>query len=1131
MYVCACLRDGRAQSVCLFFSPSLLLSRFSSPPISILTGDSLFQDSECRSALHGSARNRCFPYCDVQIRTMTSSSSLLGKRRSPSEGAGDTSDGESASTPAHSSHQSRKQQVRHRASVACASCRERRIRCVVPEGASECTQCKRSGAECIIKNDDERRRPISKAYMSSLSSRISLLEGMLKERGVSPPPTVHPPKTRHEAQEIQQQQNNAVREASQQFESLPTSSPEREASAPLPSGEEEHLLKQSIRPEGLLASMPGPIDPMLSQNFESIKDGNARRLLCAEGNLVFDHTLGRHRFFGSTANSHVYAESSCPLDSRGLSEQARRADRVVRALPNLTRDYLMSCFWSSFNSALQVVDRAAFEAEQDSPSPKFYSSFLHVTMLAAGYRYADREREDVKRITMRNWESTFHREAKYMMDIELERPGAIPSVQALLILADLECGVGRDSTGWMYLGMANRLAFDIGLHVGCNLGGISHTEKRIRRQVMAACVLLDRQWAVLLGRPTSIKNQDISMDLTSTGFSPLSPDISEMPFLDPGMAPSIAIEAAIHQQLFALMELAGKIADAQNTTHSAAAMSALSGSKEAAYLHVITLDRHLQNWYRRLPEPLTWKPGNIKSAPFSFFMLHQQYHVCTILLHRPWAKYGPTTLGSLGAFPNVTASTQLKDEATRLHAGFSHGLGRPQLTGDDNRASLSRSMCTQHAVRVSRIFWQHRQRFNGRTICLSGIQHAGTAALALMAALAHQSAQLDHQSNLRYLQVLSTAIYDMSHTYSPAARMYHLLKNMLVDIRKDMATSNSFDAGALLNRYHHQNTLAAAAISNNNNNSMIFDTSRFSPSMETLYSLPAARSLQKPDADNGQVLKKRRRLSSHHASGLARPMPSILSVGNSPDQLPPRSSHSLKEFNSNVSVKRDRRVSEVATHGVDLDFFHASFIDFINGNIDKTMGAGGDAGNNETSDLSIEGSTPPPAVTIDTMEGILSHNDHSDQQPQTGHSESPTADLTIEEWLAEPPALTPTSSSSHAGNSKHSPDSSVRSAEDFAGMLMGDDAHHEHTDLDGSHTVGSFGAFLNGSDGATPPGGDDEGVSSLEWMMIKADPLGAAEAGGTDGMTLNDLMQSVQKAAGTRDKPAVRNRELDFLSL
>jgi hypothetical protein len=79
-----------------------------------------------------------------------------------------------------------------------------------------------------------------------------------------------------------------------------------------------------------------------------------------------------------------------------------------------------------------------------------------------GYRFANKERLDIRRIGLPGMESTLHREAKYMLDHELERPGGIPSVVALLLLGDLECGVGRDNLGWMYGGMAVRLAFDIG---------------------------------------------------------------------------------------------------------------------------------------------------------------------------------------------------------------------------------------------------------------------------------------------------------------------------------------------------------------------------------------------------------------------------------------------------------------------------------------------------------------------------------------------------------------------------------------------------------------------------------------------------------------------------------------------
>lgn len=82
---------------------------------------------------------------------------------------------------------STKQQVRHRASVACASCRERRIRCVVPEGQAECTQCSRTGISCIIKNDDERRRYVLHAKHSWGDSNNAL--GQSPRRTCPPCPT------------------------------------------------------------------------------------------------------------------------------------------------------------------------------------------------------------------------------------------------------------------------------------------------------------------------------------------------------------------------------------------------------------------------------------------------------------------------------------------------------------------------------------------------------------------------------------------------------------------------------------------------------------------------------------------------------------------------------------------------------------------------------------------------------------------------------------------------------------------------------------------------------------------------------------------------------------------------------
>ncbi|CAH0000011.1 unnamed protein product [Clonostachys byssicola] len=710
-----------------------------------------------------------------------------------------------------SSRQSGRQQVRHRASVACASCRDRRIRCVVPQGQAECNQCRRSGTECIIKNDDERRRPISKAYMSSLSDRISMLEGMLKDKGVVPPPASHPPKTKHDQQtkssEPQQKKKRSIdgdRQSSIAPSSYHAASPSVHVPSP-PDSRNDEPMKPDLDMADSMASvdeihltqqqqqqqqMPPPSFHMEGSPLRMLdprQEDIVHRLLSNKANLSFDQLSGRLRFFGPTANSHVYAESPDQFDSREPPEQVRRAERIIRSLSTATYDYLMSNFWEYYNSVIQVIDREAFEADRDSQHPKYYSSFLHICVLAMGYRGSDQTRDDMKKISLGNRESTLHREAKYMLDIELERPGGIPSVQALLLLGDLECGVGRDNTGWMYSGMANRLAFDIGLHLDCRTDGMPEQEVCTRRMVMRAAVIYDKYWALFLGRPTSIKSQDISMELLSDKFSLLTSEYLPSP-LGQNMVTDI------YEQLIELMELAGRIVETRDSRGLRKVdpnnYFSMTEAEDNAYLHVVNLDRQLQNWYRRLPDHLAWKPANIKTAPYSFFLLHQQYHVSMILLHRPWAKYdtgdGSSVGSRTGSHPSPETDQMGGEPGTApvvIDKENSIGLGDPHSMVHDSRAALSRSICTQQAIRVSRIFWQHRQRFDGRKIFVTGIQHAGTSALALIAALAFHKSEADRRTYMGYLEILSDALGDMSHTYHPAARMDHLLKAVLNQVR------------------------------------------------------------------------------------------------------------------------------------------------------------------------------------------------------------------------------------------------------------------------------------------------------------------------------------------------------------
>lgn len=295
--------------------------------------------------------------------------------------------------------------------------------------------------------------------MSSLSNRINLLEDMLKERGVAPPPAVHPPKTRQEAQsrhQHEQHHGQAGSETSSSSEPHLAPPPLNPPPTPPGSGDEDVIMVEQEQPKNLSsashAALNRLIDPLLLQEAEPKKETSTRHLLCTRGSYVFDQGAGRTRYFGPTANSHVHTKTTFSFGPSERLDQAHRVELVIGSLAPSTQDHLMRCFSEHYNSWQRVVDESAFEAGRATQDSRFYSPFLHLAMLGIGYRFSDWDREDMKAITLGNRESTLHREAKAMVEVELEQPGGIASVQALLMLADLECGVGRDTTGWMYSG-------------------------------------------------------------------------------------------------------------------------------------------------------------------------------------------------------------------------------------------------------------------------------------------------------------------------------------------------------------------------------------------------------------------------------------------------------------------------------------------------------------------------------------------------------------------------------------------------------------------------------------------------------------------------------------------------------
>lgn len=331
-----------------------------------------------------------------------------------------------------------------------------------------------------------------------------------------------------------------------------------------------------------------------------------------------------------------------------------------------------------------------------------------------------------------------------MLDLELEHAGGIPAIQALLLLGDLECSVGRDNVGWMYAGMAMRLCYDIGLQLDTRQAGMSEREIDIRRMTLWACVIFDRYWSLFLGRPLTMKSVDLEIYTLADQFERLG---SSLP-----AGPSRSTNTRIYEALIDLMEVAGRMVEYPEFRKTNAFETA---PDQAAYFRMAALDKELHDWAARLPMDLRYTEENRKSAPFSFYLLHQQFHAALILLHRPFARY------------DEAAETET-EEVSSLHHHFS---------------LASRGICTKSAITIARIFWQHRQKFDGKYIFSIGMQHAGVAAMALVAALAYIPDAAARNDNMQYLEVLHAALEDMSHLNQPAERMVSVLNAVMTELR------------------------------------------------------------------------------------------------------------------------------------------------------------------------------------------------------------------------------------------------------------------------------------------------------------------------------------------------------------
>ncbi|EIW53654.1 uncharacterized protein TRAVEDRAFT_174477 [Trametes versicolor FP-101664 SS1] len=367
-----------------------------------------------------------------------------------------------------------------------------------------------------------------------------------------------------------------------------------------------------------------------------------------------------------------------PLPPAVRNSQRRAADEFAPRLPDVpTQELLLDLYFTYVHPALPIVHKRTFlddfrngnmcadspysgeSGYSDAASPISASSplgsrkrrvptLLLLAMFSLAARYSSHTAELPPPEDGSMWTAgdEYMEDAKVILDrtYAASRPS---TCQALLLLGYREVGIGAMAQAWLYVGMAVRMAQDLGLHksaekwttVGRAL--FSRAELQERRRIWYGCVIMDKYVCTYIGRPVAICERDFDTEL------PLDDESEEMERWRPHTAPPV-IDDPAESRRDELPATPGRILSCFNERAKLSVI--LSQICQSIYAikppasrpaELVRLDNMLTKWSLDLPEHLRFDPAAPKSPPPTpnILTLHMQYWCTVLLLHRPFIQH------------------------------------------------------------------------------------------------------------------------------------------------------------------------------------------------------------------------------------------------------------------------------------------------------------------------------------------------------------------------------------------------------------------------------------------------------------------------------------------------------------
>ncbi|ORX49825.1 hypothetical protein DM01DRAFT_1325367 [Hesseltinella vesiculosa] len=533
---------------------------------------------------------------------------------------------------------------RQRVSKACQQCRRKKIKCIGSPPA--CGNCNTLGLTCHYLESKKKRGP-PKGYMEAIEGRLQRLEALIgkyvqeddpRSQALlaelnSPLETVHGELVRPRPLFMQ---SRDLQDESTSMQHLRQDAGDQENPNPPDEGSESNSPRHD---------QPYDVDDTPGHRHDSHDRPQRQEEADRLDNMSIDDA-GQLRYYGKSSGFDVLWNKQTPLSS--FHFKARRAlDHGTNvdpyALPpQELSDHLLQLYFSNFYPWLPAVHKDSFLQRMASKTDRPPLLLINCVYAAGSLLTTDiNVRSDPDRPETAG--DIFKERARLLMDEEWDNFN-VHTVQALILLSAVQNGSLNSQRGWLYSGMAIRMAQNLGLHRDCSNWHLTDVEKEERKRAFYCCFLADRLSSAMHGRSPLIDERDVD--------SPLPSHVDQRH----------DVGADVHLDEFHnLIKLCSLLGDVLRDLYT------VRGRKQLSMMTcpdsiVANLDRRLNKWTSQLPTAMRYRPPNTRLAetapcpPLQLCQIHMMFYTTLILVHRPFIP-GSSSSAAPSIFPSASICT------------------------------------------------------------------------------------------------------------------------------------------------------------------------------------------------------------------------------------------------------------------------------------------------------------------------------------------------------------------------------------------------------------------------------------------------------------------------------------------